>query len=184
MIHDKDRSGWIGASDTARVMGRWDTATFEKFWLEKLGLYRCNYENLSMKTGTYFEEKILGHLGVKRRDRQIRIPALRLRVNLDGETRIIHEIKTYGGDDFKVSRPYWMQAQVEMFSAKKPLEIVAYHLTEEDYQNWLSPIDSDRLSHYPIGYDENWVNEEYLPRLRYLAECLKRGVWPDGAHIF
>lgn len=179
MIHSKDRSGWFGASDTARIMGRWDITTFEKFWLEKLGLYHSGFENLSMKTGTYFEGKILDFLGVKRRDRQIRIPSLRLRVNLDGETKIIHEIKTYGKDEFVVFRAYWMQAQVEMYAAKKPLEIVAYHLLEDDYQNWLLPIDPGRLSHHTIEYDSKWVREKYLPRLRYLAECLKKGVWPN-----
>lgn len=178
MIHNKDRSGWFGASDTDRIMGSWETDTFEKFWMEKLGLYRSCYENLAMKTGTYFEGKILDQLGVRRRDRQIRIPALRLRVNLDGEDRIIHEVKTYGRRRFSVSRAYWMQAQVEMYAAKKPLEIVAYRLLEEDYQNWLRPIDPDRLSHHPIAYDAPWVEERYLPRLRYLAECLKKGAWP------
>ena len=178
MIHSKDRSGWFGASDTARIMGSWETATFEKFWLEKLGLFRSGYESLAMKTGTYFEGKILDAIGVRRRDRQIRITSLRLRVNLDGEDRIIHEVKTYRRELFSVTRPYWMQAQVEMFAAKKPLEIVAYRLSEEDYQNWLCPIDPDRLSRYPVAYDETWVEDRYLPRLRYLADCLKKGVWP------
>ena len=38
MIHDHDRSGWIGASDTSKVMGRWDTETFRKWWSVKLGI--------------------------------------------------------------------------------------------------------------------------------------------------
>lgn len=183
MIHSKDRSGWFGASDTARIMGRWNTPTFDQFWLEKLGIYKSDFENLSMKTGTYFEGKILDYLGIKKRDRQIRISSLRLRVNLDGETKIVHEVKTYGKDEFKVSRPYWMQAQVEMFASKKPLEIEAYRLLEGDYQNWFSPIDPNRLSNHPINYDREWVNEKYLPRLEYLAECLKKGVWPSDAYV-
>lgn len=183
MIHSKDRSGWFGASDTARIMGRWDTETFERFWMEKFGIYKSNFSNLSMKTGTYFEGKILDYLGINRRDRQIRIPSLRLRVNLDGETKIIHEVKTYGKDEFNVSKAYWMQAQVEMFAARKPLEIVAYRLTEEDYQNWLAPIDPGRISHHPIDYDTEWVNGKYLPRLEYLAECLKKGVWPSDIYV-
>lgn len=179
MIHSKDRSLWFGASDTSRIMGSWETATFEKFWLEKLGLFRSGYESLAMKTGTYFEGKILDAIGVRRRDRQIRIPSLRLRVNLDGEDRIIHEVKTYGRELFFVTRPYWMQAQVEMFAAKKPLEIVAYRLLEDDYQNWLLPIDPGRLSRHTIEYDREWVCEKYLPRLSYLADCLKKGEWPN-----
>lgn len=183
MIHNKDRSGWFGASDTARIMGRWNTATFEAFWMEKLGLHRSDYENLAMKTGTHFEGKILDYLEIKRRDRQIHIPSLCLRVNLDGETNIVHEVKTYGKDEFKVSKAYWMQAQVEMFAAKKRLEIVAYRLEPEDYQNWLSPIDPDRLSHHPISYEQEWVSQKYLPRLEYLSECLKKGVWPSDAYV-
>lgn len=179
MIHSKDRSGWFGASDTARIIGSWETATFEKFWLEKLGLYHSDFENLSMKTGTYYEGKILDFLGVRRRDRQIRIPSLRLRVNLDGEDKSIHEVKTYRRELFSVTRPYWMQAQVEMYAAKKPLEIVSYRLLEDDFQNWLLPIDPDRLSRHSVPYDQDWVNNRYLPRLTYLAECLMKGVWPS-----
>ena len=51
VIRDKDREGWIGASDTARVMGCWNTAAFETFWSEELGLYRFDEEPLSVWTG-------------------------------------------------------------------------------------------------------------------------------------
>ena len=37
MIHNHDRSGWFGASDTSTIMGNWATETFRKWWLEKLG---------------------------------------------------------------------------------------------------------------------------------------------------
>ena len=113
MIHNKDRSGWFGASDTARIMGKWEGKTFEKFWLEKLGLYRSTINTVAMKTGSVYEGKILDYIGAKRRDRQIRIRSLRLRVNLDGEDDIIHEVKTHKSDVFNLSRPYWMQAQVD-----------------------------------------------------------------------
>lgn len=35
MISNHDRSGWIGASDTAMVMGNWDTETFRRWWATK-----------------------------------------------------------------------------------------------------------------------------------------------------
>ena len=38
MIQSQDRSGYIGASDTSMVVGNWNRKTFEKWWLEKLGL--------------------------------------------------------------------------------------------------------------------------------------------------
>lgn len=48
MIHDQDRSGWFGASDTGIIMRRWDTDTFYKWWLEKLGLEKSTYTNKYM----------------------------------------------------------------------------------------------------------------------------------------
>lgn len=178
MIHDRDRSGWIGASDTARVMGSWDTKTFELFWREKLGLYHRKGVTHAMAAGTAYEGRILDALGISRRDRQIRIPKYRLRVNLDGEDAVIHEVKTYGKDTFKVSRAYWQQAQVEMFAAQKPLVIDAYRLEPEDYGNWFRSIDPQRLSRWPVAYDPRWIEKEYLPRLKVLAKCLKKGIWP------
>ena len=183
MIHDQDRSGWIGASDTARVMGKWSGPTFEKWWAEKLGLRQNRVKTLAMETGTRFEGKILDAIGVKKRDRQIRIPELRLRVNLDGESSIIHEVKTHKCPEFVLSRPYWMQAQAEMFAAEKMLEIVSYRLEPEDYENWLRPIDPMRIRRWPVDYDAKWVTERYLPRLTALAGALKNGAWPDGAGI-
>lgn len=178
MIHSKDRSGWIGASDTSFVMGNWQTATWANWWAEKLGIKSNRFDTIYTKTGTWYEGKILDFLEIQKRDRQIRIPRLRLRVNLDGETSVIHEVKTYKNGPFRVTSVYWQQAQVEMFAAKKALEIVAYQLSEEDYINWFLPIDPGRLTHHPIAYDSGWISEKYLPRLHYLAECLKKGTWP------
>lgn len=178
MIHDQDRSKWFGASDTARIMGSWNTDTFNNFWLEKLGLRKNTFKNAAMMAGTAYEHRILDALGVKRRDRQIKIRKLRLRVNLDGEDDIIHEVKTYSKKEFKVTTAYWQQAQVEMFAAKKPLVIDAYRLLPEDFNNYFNEIDPARLSRHPIEYDEAWIQGEYLPRLTYLAACLKERRWP------
>ena len=178
MIRSKDRSGWIGASDTAMVMANWNTPTWHKWWTVKLGLATNNISTTAMLAGTYYEHPILDALGIQKRDRQIKIRRLRLRVNLDGEDEIIHEVKTHGKDVFKVSRSYWMQAQVEMFAAKKRLVINAYRLTEEEYQNFFLPIDKERLTEHPVEYDAAWIKEQYLPRLRILAKCLKKGVFP------
>lgn len=185
MIHDHDRSGWFGASDTATIMGSWGTKTFRRFWLQKLGLNRDHFTNLEMETGTAYEHRILQFIGIKRMDRQIRKYGLRLRVNLDGEdAEEISEVKTHKSAAFKVSRAYWMQAQVEMYATGKRLRIVAYRLEPEDYENWFREIDPDRLSYHPIPYDQEWIEREYLPRLKYLAWCLRKGVMPiDGAYI-
>lgn len=181
MIHDHDRSGWFGASDTAAIMGNWNTKTFQRFWLQKLGINRDHFETIETQTGTALEHRILEHIGIWKMDRQIRKRKLRLRVNLDGEdATTIYEVKTHKSAVFKVSRPYWMQAQVEMFATGKQLQIVSYHVEPEDYQNWFREIDDNRLKFHPIEYDREWVTDEYLPRLRRLADYLKKGAFPDG----
>lgn len=179
MIKEHDRSGWIGASDTRYVMANWNTASWDKWWLVKLGLRREHYTNIQMQTGTAYEHRILDHLRIDKRDRQIKLRRLRLRVNLDGETRsTIKEVKTCGAARFKVSRQYWMQCQVEMFAAKKQCEIIAYRLEDEDYINWFREIAPERLSVHSVEYDKCWIKSEYLPRLRILARCLREGRFP------
>lgn len=174
MIRNRDRSGWIGASDTHFVMGNWETKTFAKWWLTKLGVITSQYRSREMNAGTMYEHAILDFIGAEKRDRQIKARGLRLRVNLDGEDKhTIHEVKTHKGEP-KVSKNYWQQAQVEMFATGKSLEVVFYRLTEEEYSNFFLPIDGDRITRVPVEYDLEWVRTEYLPRLKYLAWCLKK----------
>jgi hypothetical protein len=103
-------------------------------------------------------------------------------VNLDSETKdTVVEIKTYKKTEkaWVVPKNYWMQVQVQMFATKKKGKILAYALTEEDYNNFYLPIEDDRVSEHDIPYDEQWVKNEYLPRLVYLAECLKKRKTPN-----
>lgn len=184
MIHNHDRSGWFGASDTAKIMGHWQSHTFWRWWGEKLGLWQNHFTNRSMMAGTYYEHAILKSIGITQMDRQIKIRSLRLRVNLDGEEKsAIVEVKTHSKPEFVVIRPYWMQCQVQMFAAKKPCKIVAYRLLEEDYQNFFNPIDPKRITEHPIAFDKNFIESQYLPRLTYLAWCLKRRKTPNEADL-
>lgn len=182
MIHNHDRSGWFGASDTAQIMGNWNTNTFQKWWRQKLGVNRDHFETIEMQTGTAMEHRILEHIGIWKMDRQIKKRRLRLRVNLDGENRkTIFEVKT-SKHPFRLTKAYWMQAQVEMFATGKELVIVSYQLEQDDYKNWFRSIDDERIDFHPVAYDKEWIFSDYLPRLKYLAQCLRKGVHPgDGA---
>lgn len=181
MIQSQDRSYYIGASDTSIVVGNWQTKTFENWWLEKLGLYKNNLSNESTKAGNNYEHKILDALQIEdlKMDKQIIID--RLRVNLDGNTETcIYEVKTHKSEkEFKVSKQYWRQAQVEMYASNiHNLYIVAYALEENDYKNYFNKIDKQRLQLIPIEYDEDFIENEYLPKLKVLVECLKKGEFP------
>lgn len=190
MIADHDRSGWFGASDTAYIMGNWKTKTFAKWWMQKLGVNDSNFTTRAMNAGTYYEHAILDAIGAPRRDHQILLPELLLRVNLDGDgPGRIYEVKTHGAaKPFKVTKAYWQQVQVQAFAKLTEekvipqVEVVAYALTEADYKNFFNDIDPDRLTRHNVECDQGFI-ETYLPRLEYLADCLKEGRWPDAGHI-
>ncbi len=181
MIQSQDRSGYIGASDTSMVVGNWNTKTFENWWLEKLGLNKRTLNTEATKAGNNYEHKILKALEIENLEYDKQIIIGRLRVNLDGNTNTcIYEVKTHNANkEFKVSKQYWRQAQVEMYASNiHKLYIVSYALREEDYINYFNKIDFNRLNKSEISYDEEFIQEEYLPKLMILSECLERGVFP------
>ena len=174
-----------GASDTDKIVGNWRTKTFEKFWLQKLGINQDHFANIFMQTGSSWEHRILDSLNLPNleKDKQIIIEDLRLRVNLDGNTPFrIKEVKTYQWEKGwkKTPQKYINQVQVQMFASNiHEADIVAYGLEPEDYKNYLRDLDPRRLQEFPVIYDLNWLETVYLPKLRILADCLKRGVFPN-----
>lgn len=183
MIASKDRSGWFGASDTDKIVGNTKTKTFQKWWMEKLGFQSNHFSNRSLLAGTYFEHPILDALGFPiEKDKQILIEPVLLRVNLDGNTDdTIYEVKTYKLENgFHVPLKYKRQVWVQMYATgMRKAFIVSYGLTQDDYKNFFRPIDRSRLELHPIEYNEQFINETYLPRLKYFAECLREGVFPQ-----
>lgn len=185
MIASQDRSGWFGASDVRMIMGSWDTKTFQSWWATKLGLHSGGYVSDAMYAGTYYEHPILDAVGAARKDHQIRIPELLLRVNLDGDAPgRIWEVKTHSLDKpFRVSKAYREQVVVQMYAKKQEegrmprAEIVAYGLTDSDYDNFFHPVDRGRITRHPVDYDREFLGS-FLPRLKRLGTCLREGRWP------
>ena len=183
MIASKDRSGWFGASDVDKIVGNWNTKTWLDWWLVKMGVARNDIETVAMNAGTHKEHQILEFVSpFMEMDKQILIPELRLRINLDGNVvKRIYEVKTHSAEKvFKPSKKQIQQVNVQMFGfGSRWAEILSYGLTEEDYKNYFLPIDPDRLVHHPIGYDERWMGTVFIPRIEYLADCLIKGILPD-----
>jgi hypothetical protein len=198
MIQSHDRSGYIGASDVQYVIGNWKTKTWEKWWLQKLGINRDHFDNRHTLAGTNWEHRILESLGLPdlELDKQIIIEDLRLRVNLDGNTATrIKECKTYSVDgasrdimllkSHRSPPKYERQTHVQVFGARaagmeiEGADIVAYGLEEADYDNFLRDIDPLRRQEIPVEYDRKWTETVYLPKHLILCDCLKRGVFPD-----
>ena len=183
MIQSHDRSGYIGASDTDKVIGNWKTKTWEKWWLQKIGINTDHFDNRYTIAGTNWEHRILDSLQLPdlEKDNQIIIEDLRLRVNLDGNTPTrIKEVKTYQWEKgFKCPQKYKNQVQVQMFAfGIYEADIVAYGLEEADYDNFFRDVNYKRLQEIPVAYDQKWVETVYLPKLRILADCLERGAFP------
>ena len=186
MIADKDRSGYFGASDTSYIMGNWKTKTWLQWWMQKIGANNDHFENRYTLAGTNYEHKILQSLGIPglRLDEQIIHEHLKLRVNYDGLTDdCTYECKTYKLEKgWKMPKKYWQQVQVQMYAKGITKgQIIAYGLEEADYDNFLRPIDPARIRREDIIYDSAWISMEYLPRLRILADCLKKGMIPPEA---
>lgn len=185
MIANKDRSGYIGASDTGYVMRNWNTKTFEKWWLVKQGLKQDSICTDAMKAGTAYEHKILDALNIPGMEKDKQIIHGRLRVNLDGNTSVkVYEVKTHSAEKpFKVSADYRRQVNVEMYAlGVRQAEIVAYGLEPEDYNNYFRTIDQKRLTFHQIEYDETFI-AKYLPRMNYLCDCLKTGRYPVESEV-
>lgn len=183
MIQSQDRSYYIGCSDTSMVVGNWTTKTFEKWWLEKLGLYKNTIKTDAMLAGASYEHKILDTLEIEGLEKDKQIIIGRLRANLDGNTNdCIYEVKTHNiNKEFKVSKAYWRQAQAEMYAANiHRLFIVSYGLKENDYINYFNGIDKNRIKMTPVNYDKDFIEKEYIPKLKTLSECLERGEFPNG----
>lgn len=186
MIANKDRSGYIGASDTGYVMRSWDTKTFEKWWMVKQGFAQESICTNAMKAGTAYEHKILDALNIPGLEKDRQIVKGRLRVNLDGNTNLkIYEVKTHAAEKpFKVSADYRRQVNVEMFAlGVRTAEIVAYGLEPEDYDNYFREIDPDRLTFHPIEYDEAFI-AKYIPRMEYLCKCMEIGKFPIESEVY
>lgn len=185
MIANKDRSGYIGASDTGYVMRHWNTKTFEKWWRVKQGFSQNNICTDAMKAGTAYEHKILDALHIPGLEKDKQIIKGRLRVNLDGNTDVkVYEVKTHAAEKpFKVSADYRRQVNVEMYAlGVRDAEIVAYGLEPEDYNNYFREIDPERITHHPIAYDEAFI-ARYLPRKDYLCMCLETGRFPVESEV-
>lgn len=183
MIQTKDRSNYIGASDTKYVIGNWETKTFEKWWLKKIGIDTSSYDNKFTLAGTHFEHKIIDALEIKNIQKDNQFIKGRLRVNLDANTdECIYEIKTfqlYRGFNLEKHQDYINQVQVQMYcSGIHKAKIVAYGLEEKDYDNYFNEIDTDRILIFDVEYNEKWIKDEYLPKYKILEKCLIIGKYP------
>jgi hypothetical protein len=182
MIKSKDRSGCFGASDTHYIMGNFETDSFRRWWLEKCGTISNEFKTIYTVAGTYKEHQILDAVTRCRKDRQIRIPLFRLRINYDGDTRDdIFEVKTFKGK-FSVAK-YRGQVMVQMFGKRiRKGTIIAYKMEEEDYENFFLPIDEERVSVFHLTFDKEFI-KEYVHRLCYLKRCLKSKVVPSNTEL-
>lgn len=190
MIHDQDRSGYFGASDTHHVMAEnRDTKTWIDWWYEKLGAKSTFSGNKYTRAGTRYEHPILEAIddGITM-DGQLIIEDLKVRVNYDGwKDGVIYEVKTYDPKkDFRITDKYWMQVQVEMYVYKelaeswflppfKKLYICSYPLTEADREAAEPKVDSGKIDYQEVAYDEKFISK-YKRRVKRLARKLRKAL--------
>lgn len=182
MIRNQDRSGWFGASDTATIMGNWDTKTFARWWAVKLGVFQDHVATPYMEFGNLAEHSIIDAYdkAIHKGKTPIYLPRWRIRVNLDGwKHDYVVEVKTSKNQMKKLPKSYWQQTQVEMMAAKKKKALViVYHTIPEEYSRpYYLDVDKKRLHTFWTQKDNSFLLE-YLGRIRYLKDCLIRGTYP------
>lgn len=188
MIQSKDRSRYFGGSDAKWVTGKWSSDSFKNWWLVKIGIFKDDLETKAMKVGNAYEHKILDfYVPECEKDGQIILEDIKLRVNYDGvKGNHIYEVKTYSADEFKVSKAYREQAQVEMFAwneahwgEESKLSFLAYKVEKQaEYLDYFLPIDPDKLTEIEVEYDEDYI-EEWLLNAEHLCKCLEEGTMPN-----
>ncbi len=192
MISNMDRSGWFGASDSAKVVAKNRKAkSWLAWWEVKMGLHDSEFTGSKYtEAGNKYEHHILTAISDKiEMDGQIKIEKLLLRVNYDGwHNGTIYEVKTHRSDKtFEVSKAYYQQAQVEMYAYKetyddfKKLYIVSYPLYPDEYYTDAEDIQVDiqRMKFTEVKYDKTFIKSEYLPNLKELARCLRKEKFPE-----
>lgn len=176
MIHEYDRSGWFGASDAKYIMAESQLSrSWEEWWKIKCGVNGNNFSgNIYTKAGNTFEHSILkSYAPTVQFDRQILIPHLSLRVNLDGNTEdTIYEVKTYQIDKgFKVTDGYYYQAQIQMLAWKlEPL----FHFIECEGSPKLKGKNLPLKKHTILAY--GLYPDEYYAE--YTDEQIEKGLIP------
>lgn len=176
MIHDYNRAHWFGASDAKYIMANSQfSKSWNDWWKVKCGIEDNLFKgNLYTKAGNTFEHSILKTFdSAIRFDRQILVPHLRLRVNLDGNTDdTIYEVKTYQIDKgFEVTDGYYYQAQIQMLGWKlEPL----IHWVVCDGVPGLKPKNPSSVRHIILAYGL-YADEYYA---EYTQEQIEKGTIP------
>lgn len=194
MLQDFDRSGYFGGSDTKHVMAkRRNTKTWLKWWDIKTGLIEADQiGNVYTRAGNFYEHEILKAIDEDMTlDGQIIYEKYLLRVNYDGwKDGTIYECKTHRANkEFKVTKEYWQQCQLEMYvydkmhynwflPPLKELYLVSYPLADSEYEVDEAVVYPERITMQKIPYEKDWVKAEYLPRVKELARALKKGKKP------
>ena len=190
------RVGTIGASDTKFVMLNYDTKTFTNWWAEKIGIKEPkNFDSVYIQAGTLLELPVLKakfgtleNLNIARTFTSKKYP--RLKVNLDADDgKCNYEVKCIKYEkafdyQFKIDINYYRQVQVQMFvSGLKKSKLIVYGLRPADYdfdKLVVVEIDKERIFEFPIEYDQEWIEKEYLPKLSYLCDCLDKNEIPKN----
>ena len=72
-----------------------------------------------------------------------------------------------------------MYAYKESYDDFKQLYIVSYPLYPDEYYTEQEiAVDPSRIKFTPVKYDKHFIKDEYLPELKYLARCLRKGRMP------
>ena len=172
MIHNYDRSGFIGASDTNYVTANnWKTGRWADWWDVKLGRKESVFHgNAYTRAGNLWEHSILTAVDKSIDfDRQIIIDTtnrkrkkMLLRVNYDGNTDFnIYEVKSHkSSKQYEITEAHRQQCPVEMFAWNYAHE----HEIPDADGNEVKALNKLWILSYALTPDEvfdtDWIDED------------------------
>lgn len=200
-----DRTGIFGASDVQKMLMGFNTKGFQQFWFEKTGeVERERSFSKYITAGNLLEEPVIQCIaeteGITLYPSTVPFPDLyhhKLIVNLDaltlGEKETVnYEIKCCGYESVffgavVMDKWYRKQVQVQMLaSGIRHSKLCYYGVLPHEYEPdfLIAPeIDYNRIVQHYIAYDDEWLEEVYVPRLIELSEFMEKHVYPWGEQL-
>lgn len=196
---EREIQGYIGGSDAVRVHGSWETATFQKFWRERLTGFResQNFDTIHTSAGNIMEAEILRAVGIPEISWNVYFKPSKTIAGINTDafySGVYHEIKTVLWDTGSkwiiggaISANYIYQIQhgllvTEADEAKLHICL----MTEEEKYNPFSINDvSSRVHTFsfnrPYFDTTKTTMAQYGALIEHLTQCYRNGVFPTDA---
>ena len=196
IANSETRKGYIGGSDQYAVYGNYYTATFHKWWNEKItGIRLYDIKTRDMTFGSVVEGLIMDHMDIPKENRHMKVfhPKFKMAgANTDAYWNgILMEIKTMNDKDAeklvkgnKMKVGYRRQVYHTMWCGgitHAKISVLSIKPEEKENPFGIKIIEGENLRHYDFELDPNDFDiPEHEIRIGYLSSCYESRHLPSN----